>query len=242
MARTAVAAIILPALSTVTPAAGNINLELRPAAQTVPPGSTISVGLYAVSDSSQPQTLSAAQVIITWDVNFVQLQGLTTAGAATLLVSSFGAEPYGLNASLLDGDAMWLGLAPLGSGNAVPATPQGTLLTTFLFTALNPTSQTQVNIAASAGNPPGQTIVYSGETPNTIVTGTLAGATLVIQTPCGPDVNHDQHVDVLDLLAVISAWGPCPGPPQGCDPDINLDQFIDVLDLLAVINAWGPCP
>jgi hypothetical protein len=54
--------------------------------------------------------------------------------------------------------------------------------------------------------------------------------------PCPADVNGDLVVDVLDLLAVIAAWGGSGGPE-----DINLDGTVDVLDLLAVIGAWGPC-
>jgi hypothetical protein len=55
---------------------------------------------------------------------------------------------------------------------------------------------------------------------------------------CPADVNADGVVDVLDLLAVIGDWGPCPPP---CEADVNADGIVDVLDLLAVIAAWGPC-
>jgi len=48
------------------------------------------------------------------------------------------------------------------------------------------------------------------------------------------DVTGDGIVDVLDLLAVLAAWGPCPGCPE----DINGDDVVDVLDLLAVLAAW----
>ena len=54
---------------------------------------------------------------------------------------------------------------------------------------------------------------------------------------CPADVTFDATVDVLDLLAVIAAWG-----PWGYPEDINGDGTVDVLDLLAVIAAWGPCP
>ncbi len=48
------------------------------------------------------------------------------------------------------------------------------------------------------------------------------------------DVNGDGLVDVLDLLAVIAAWGSC----DGCPEDINGDAWVNVTDLLAVIAAW----
>jgi hypothetical protein len=55
-------------------------------------------------------------------------------------------------------------------------------------------------------------------------------------TPCPADVNGDAVVDVLDLLAVLAAWGNTGGPE-----DINGDGVVDVLDLLDLLAAWGPC-
>jgi hypothetical protein len=59
---------------------------------------------------------------------------------------------------------------------------------------------------------------------------------LVCDAPCPEDINGDGVVDVLDLLAVITAWG-----QMGVVEDVNLDGIVDVLDLLAVITAWGAC-
>jgi len=56
--------------------------------------------------------------------------------------------------------------------------------------------------------------------------------------PCFADVNDDGVVDVLDLLAILAAWGTTGGGPE----DVNGDGIVDVLDLLAVLGAWGPCP
>jgi hypothetical protein len=55
-------------------------------------------------------------------------------------------------------------------------------------------------------------------------------------TPCPADVNGDNVVDVLDLLAVLAAWG-----NTGGVEDINADGIVDVLDLLELLAAWGPC-
>jgi hypothetical protein len=55
--------------------------------------------------------------------------------------------------------------------------------------------------------------------------------------PCPADVNGDQVVDVLDLLAVLADWG----STAGGSTDINNDGVVDVLDLLEVLAAWGPC-
>ena len=61
----------------------------------------------------------------------------------------------------------------------------------------------------------------------------------VLLKPAIPgDVDLDGDVDVLDLLAVINSWGPCPAPPAACPADTDASGFVDVLDLLAVINNW----
>ncbi len=60
-----------------------------------------------------------------------------------------------------------------------------------------------------------------------------------LQAPeCPADINGDETVDVLDLIAVLAAWGPC---EPDCPEDIDVDGVVDVLDLLEVLAAWGPC-
>jgi hypothetical protein len=61
----------------------------------------------------------------------------------------------------------------------------------------------------------------------------------------GPgDVNHDDAVNVDDLLAVIDNWGPCPSPPSpaNCPEDVAPaigNGFVNVDDLMMVINNWS---
>lgn len=60
-----------------------------------------------------------------------------------------------------------------------------------------------------------------------------------LQSLIGPgDVNRDGTVNVADLLAVITAWGPCSNPLT-CPADLNVSGQIDVADLLEVISNWG---
>jgi hypothetical protein len=66
--------------------------------------------------------------------------------------------------------------------------------------------------------------------------GTDVRAYRATTPPCPPDVNGDNVVDVLDLLAVLAAWG-----NQGGPEDVNGDGVVNVLDLLEVLAAWGPC-
>jgi hypothetical protein len=69
------------------------------------------------------------------------------------------------------------------------------------------------------------------------VVGGGAGIALVfeIADTVPGDSNGDGMVDVLDLVAVISSWGSCPG----CPADLNDDGVVDVLDLVLVISNWG---
>lgn len=60
------------------------------------------------------------------------------------------------------------------------------------------------------------------------------------------DLDDNNRVDVFDLFALLSAWGPCGGPncpadftgPGGNGPD----GIVDVFDLFALLSAWGACP
>ena len=57
---------------------------------------------------------------------------------------------------------------------------------------------------------------------------------------CPADISGDSVVDVSDLLALLSAWGPC--TKGGCPADISGDDVVDVSDLLALLSGWGACP
>lgn len=48
------------------------------------------------------------------------------------------------------------------------------------------------------------------------------------------DINLDGVVDVLDLLLLLAAWGPCPQCPE----DLNGDGLVDVQDLLILLANW----
>lgn len=220
-----------------------INLDLRPLSTTARPGCTFRIGLYGVSDTSRNQVTSAVQAILNWDTNYVQLIGVDNTGAANWLTSGFLGEPYDLNTSLTDGDAMWIALAPLGSANSVPCTPAGTLLTTLRFQALTPTvPTTAITIASLDGNPQGRTIVYDGLIPNHDITGTLDQVSLTVSS-CAGDANGNGQVNIDDLFIVINGWGPCPvAMPTCCNGDQNGTGQVNIDDLFIVINGWGQCP
>lgn len=64
---------------------------------------------------------------------------------------------------------------------------------------------------------------------------------LINQTPLPilGDITGDGAVDVLDLLAVIGAWGLCLPPYASCPADLDGNGVVNVLDLLIVIGNWG---
>lgn len=181
MCRLGIAAVVMSLIASRTVDAA-INLELRPAFQSVLLGDPASLQLFAVSDSAINQPISALQVILNWDITYVQLTGDNMAGSGFLTGSPrFGPDLYGLNTSLADGDAIWVGFAPLG--NPVQATPVGTLVTTFNFSSHALTDGTPISIVPTGGINNGETAVY-GSIPALNVVGTLSGA--VVQVVPGP--------------------------------------------------------
>ena len=54
---------------------------------------------------------------------------------------------------------------------------------------------------------------------------------------CDGDIDNNDTVDVSDLLAVLSAWGPC----NDCPEDLDGNNVVDVADLLTLLANWGPC-
>ena len=68
-------------------------------------------------------------------------------------------------------------------------------------------------------------------------------ANIAISVPapdCSNDIVRSGTVDVDDLLAVISAWGPC-ACQYTCPADVSVNGQVDVDDLLSVIRGWGAC-
>ena len=93
---------------------------------------------------------------------------------------------------------------------------------------------------------PLENTIFCGNTPDQVVPSWFdnGGNTVEEECPsdCTGDTNGDGSVNVIDLLAVIGAWGTC----TDCDEDITgsdglPDGSVNVLDLLAVIASWGEC-
>ncbi len=73
----------------------------------------------------------------------------------------------------------------------------------------------------------------------------------VTAVTCPADVDASGGVDVNDLLAVITSWGPCPTATAACPADVYPpawwiagpgDQVVNASDLIFVLSHWGQCP
>ncbi|MHC5024670.1 MAG: hypothetical protein ACYTGG_12320 [Planctomycetota bacterium] len=67
----------------------------------------------------------------------------------------------------------------------------------------------------------------------------ITGETVTPLPACASDTNDDGVVNVVDLLALLAAWG-------GSDPLFDIapdggDGVVDILDLLELLADWGPC-
>jgi len=54
---------------------------------------------------------------------------------------------------------------------------------------------------------------------------------------CREDLDGSGTVGFTDLIAVLSAWGACPGCPE----DFDGTGEVGFIDLITLLSAWGPC-
>ena len=238
------------ALYTVTESAGAddvIHLELRPPFQTVDPGNTVDIGLYAVSDEGE-QGFSALNIVFAWNPTCLELLGLDHSGAVPLGWSYLPAgDPFGVNEIVppADGNGLYIATSP-GPGMPVMTNEEGVLIVTFQFQAIESTPHTEVELLpyiTIPGYPICITEVYDDDIPGLNILGTISNATVEITgyTYCPEDLDQNLVVNVTDLLMLLGEWGNT-GTPGTVLGDINEDGVVNVSDLLLLLGAWGPCP
>ncbi len=58
--------------------------------------------------------------------------------------------------------------------------------------------------------------------------------------PALGDLDGDGSVSTIDLLLLLSVWGPCPRPcPPTCPGDLDIDCQVSTADLLILLANWG---
>jgi len=141
-----------------------------------------------------------------------------------------------------DEDQFGFSVDLLGSRAAIGAWMKDFDKTTFLYGAVYVTEGVPI-VDCNKNSVPDECDIASGASADANGNGIPDECEI---PPCPADVNGDGAVNVIDLLAVINGWGPCPAPPNPCPADIapigTPDGMVNVIDLLAVINNWGPCP
>jgi len=160
--------------------AGTIDIQLRPVFQSVGLGNPVDIGIWVASNVPANQTLSAADIIFSWDTSYLLFNAIDNTGAEPLLSSALPATCPNEANPPADGDGYYSALAFLGT--PVVVTPAGALLTTLKFTAIFPTTSTNVSVLplSSGCSPDIQTVAYDGMIPNFDQTGSLGQAKVEI--------------------------------------------------------------
>jgi hypothetical protein len=137
----------------------------------------------------------------------------------------------------------WVGTSSGGevAWNMVVATPAGNSNALRWGTTYN--FRFDSNSPPTTGNAVINLYKVEGALPGQITVSTVVPS---VSTPCPANVatgaGSENDVDVDDLLAIISAWGPCAGScPANVATGAGSENDVDVDDLLAIIGAWGPC-
>ena len=78
--------------------------------------------------------------------------------------------------------------------------------------------------------------------PNSWVDGVYwYGAVVLVdlEAPLG-DLDCDGFITAVDLLALLTSWGPCDCESfGGCPADLDLDCTVGAADLLILLANWG---
>jgi len=222
-----------------------VNLEWRPALRRVNLGETILLGLYAVSDDGTSPSITGIDAVVTWDPSVLSLirPFNINNGPYPWAFSGFwnDSELDALNTTFSDGNAFLTAFGgPLG-GALARATPQGLLITTFVFRASGPRIRSGVYLEPHFGEYSASR-VHSGVVPGELLTGELRSSHIAIRV-CGlfGDGNGDCEVDSADY----AEWSDClTGPaivatPPSCTfADLDHDGDVDLFDFLLLQESF----
>ena len=167
----------------------------------------------------------------------VWLQGIAGQDSQPPVMSEFLAE---IRDAVPDVEVAWLGEGAHRNGPAEPwhvymmdeagaaGVPAATLVTNEMI-------GTYMDQSVDGLRNDGAHLSHRGNT--RLAEGWLEQLRLAARIPA--DLDGDGLVGILDFLALLAAWGPCPGPPDPCLADIDGDGVVGIADFLYLLGVWG---
>ncbi len=223
----------------------DVHLEWRPGTQQVGVGDYVYIGLYAVSDDGTDQAVGGVDAILSWDPRVLSLLGHENNGPYQWMLSWFPDDSGldGLNDTWSNGNAFYQCLRKAAPNLPAEATPEGLLVTTFVFEAVGPATATRITLLPeSGGDFNTSTRVLDGFNAGIFITGQLGKSTVAVLL-CGvaADLDGDCDVDLIDFGRLV----PCMGGPDGaalateCQvADIDGDGNADLRDVSLFQQAY----
>ena len=186
-------------------------------------------------DPSSGVIYTSSQGPSLWAINPDGSTRWTTFDSAFNIVRSLNVAPDGsmilTTGEVGFGGPGWLKAFDTADGSLLwqidlPAEAGGEQFVWSIQPTFTPDSQTAYVTTELLGSP-GFSFVYAIRTGDQVM-------------PIPGDLDGDGVVGILDFLAVLAAWGPCPGTcPPACLADVDGDCTVGILDFLILLANWG---
>lgn len=148
-------------------------------------GDIVRLDLIATSQTTSTSAVAAIDAILDWDPLAIELVDSDNASAGhPWLLTGFLPDPDGINASTMDGDALFTALTSPSLPAVIPPAP-GIVVTTFLFRLLAPAPLGSVVSMTPTLGTFGSTDVYSFASPGTSITGDISSEGRLFTCPYG---------------------------------------------------------
>lgn len=224
-------------LLAVSAAGQEVDLVLAPAHQIAAQSSTVTIDFLA--QAAIPQEFHAIDVILSWDPNYLDLEGADDSGTGYppgWFLSGFLPDPDGINDDLHDGDALFTVLAQ--PGTPATATPEGLLVAGFSFTGVALSDGAHVMFLPELGLD-AQTRVYG---PSGDVTGDITSvATIrVVPTTLRLELEDAQAEYAPGATLVVPLYMHAASNVQAYQACVMYDE--GVLDFVSGVYTSTPFP
>ena len=225
----------------VAPVRADVHLEWRPNSFFAQTGDPVNLGLWVVSNSDTE--ISHAEIIFSWPPALLELDGLTSTGAAPTHFAGFMTPGCGLNESIppSDGDGMFTWLA--SPDHPVYATASGTLLTTFKFEAKVGTSLLPAEVkllhSIEQEDETCTSLIADGLGPN--ILGSVDDANITILCGNDEDCNDGNPCVASYACQGVTCVRPHVANGTSCSDDVFCNGS-EVCEDGTCVSAVPPCP